>query len=110
MRFEYFLTLLKNSMFIIGNSSAGIREAPHFGVPSVDIGTRQNGRVKCDSVINIDINSQDITSGIDFAVGYNKVKFTLFGNGNSALEFHSILNNKDFWNQKTQKKFIDIKF
>ena len=74
MRFEYFLTLLKNSMFIIGNSSAGIREAPHFGVPSIDIGTRQNGRVKCDSIINIDVDSGDILSGINFAINYNKSK------------------------------------
>ena len=31
LRFEYFLTLLKNAEFIIGNSSAGVREAPYYG-------------------------------------------------------------------------------
>ena len=37
MRFEYFLTLLKNCQFIIGNSSAGVREAPFYGVPALNI-------------------------------------------------------------------------
>ncbi|MFZ0597346.1 MAG: UDP-N-acetylglucosamine 2-epimerase, partial [Flavobacterium sp.] len=41
LRFEYFLMLLKNSQFIIGNSSAGIREAPYYGIPIINIGTRQ---------------------------------------------------------------------
>jgi len=53
MRFEYFLTLLKNAKYIIGNSSAGIREAPIYGVPTIDIGTRQNGRDSGESISNI---------------------------------------------------------
>ena len=40
MRLTYFLTLLKNSDFLIGNSSAGIREAPFYGVYSINIGSR----------------------------------------------------------------------
>lgn len=44
VRFEAFLVLLKNSKFIIGNSSSLIRESPVFGVPSFNIGTRQLGR------------------------------------------------------------------
>ena len=42
LRFEYFLTLLKNADFIIGNSSAGVREAPYYGIRTIDIGSRQN--------------------------------------------------------------------
>ena len=37
MRFEYFLSALKHAKFIIGNSSAGIREAPYYGVPAIDL-------------------------------------------------------------------------
>ena len=44
MRFEYYLTMLKNSNFIIGNSSSGIIEAPFYGVPTVNLGNRQNKR------------------------------------------------------------------
>ena len=45
MRFEYFLTLLKNSSMILGNSSSGVREAPFHGIPTINIGTRQSNRV-----------------------------------------------------------------
>ena len=53
MRFEYFLITLKNSLFIIGNSSAGIKEAPFFGTQTINIGTRQNNRAKLKSIINV---------------------------------------------------------
>ena len=45
LRFEYFLTLLKHSEYIIGNSSAAIREAPFYGIPTINIGTRQNNKI-----------------------------------------------------------------
>ena len=44
IKFQYFLTLLKNAEFIIGNSSAGIRESEVYGTPTIDIGTRQKNR------------------------------------------------------------------
>ena len=53
MRFEYFLTLLKNSSFILGNSSSGVREAPYYGVPTINIGTRQINRANTKSILNI---------------------------------------------------------
>ncbi len=40
-----FLSLLKYSRVIVGNSSAGLVEAPLFGVPCVNVGTRQDGRI-----------------------------------------------------------------
>ena len=52
--FEYFLTLLEHSEFIIGNSSAGIREAPYYGIPTINIGSRQRNRAQLPSVINCD--------------------------------------------------------
>ena len=44
MRFSYFSELMKNSSAIVGNSSAGVREAPFLGLPSLDIGSRQRAR------------------------------------------------------------------
>ena len=52
IRFEYYLTLLKNSKFIIGNSSSGIIEAPYYGVTTINIGNRQLGREQAKSIIN----------------------------------------------------------
>ena len=53
LRFEYFLTLLKNAEIIVGNSSAGVREAPVYGVPSVNVGSRQKNRFRYDSIIDV---------------------------------------------------------
>ena len=44
MRFAYFSELLRNAGAMIGNSSAGVREAPFLGIPSLDVGTRQTNR------------------------------------------------------------------
>ena len=52
IRFEFYLTLLKNSNFIIGNSSSGIIEAPYYGIPTINIGSRQHNRAKLSSIIN----------------------------------------------------------
>ena len=47
-------TIIKNSNFIIGNSSSGIMEAPYYGVPTIDFGSRKKNRAKIKSVISID--------------------------------------------------------
>ncbi|NAW83286.1 UDP-N-acetylglucosamine 2-epimerase (hydrolyzing), partial [Vibrio sp. V43_P6S15P86] len=53
VRFECFLTLLKYSKIVIGNSSAGVREAPFYGIASLDIGTRQKNRATAQSITNL---------------------------------------------------------
>ncbi|MEJ8563133.1 UDP-N-acetylglucosamine 2-epimerase [Yoonia sp. GPGPB17] len=52
MRFAHFSELMKNAKAMIGNSSAGVREAPFLGLPSLDIGTRQTNRAKSPSVFS----------------------------------------------------------
>lgn len=107
MRFEYFLTLLKNARFIIGNSSAGVREAPHFGVPAINLGTRQNNRVQCNSVLNVEIEPAQIKRAIEDVKNKPRQAHTLFGNGGSDERFYAILKSPKFWNIKTQKTFVD---
>jgi len=108
MRFEYFLTLLKNSSFIIGNSSAGIREAPIYGVPTINLGTRQQGRTINEQIININEKEDLITKTIE-NIGNKKIKpVKEFGEGNSCEKFFKILSSKEVWNISPQKMFIDI--
>jgi UDP-N-acetylglucosamine 2-epimerase (hydrolysing) len=110
MRFEYFLTLLRNSKVIIGNSSAGIREAPVYGVNSVNLGTRQNNRSKNQDIFNLSNNYFKLTSILKniFSIKEkNNLKKNVleFGNGNSANNFIRILNSKEFWKTSKQKFF-----
>jgi UDP-N-acetylglucosamine 2-epimerase (hydrolysing) len=107
MRFEYFLTLLKNAQFIIGNSSAGVREAPHFGVPAINLGSRQKNRVKCDLVIDIEISPDKISYALTACSNVHRLPQRNFGTGNSANLFYNILKQKEFWTQDTQKHFVD---
>ncbi len=109
IRFEYFVELLKNSKFIIGNSSVGIHEAPVLGKPSINIGTRQNERFKYDSILDVNYNVDEIICAIEKLLGMSYFSSTnYFGNGNSAENFLTILKEDEVWLTKTQKRFIDI--
>jgi UDP-N-acetylglucosamine 2-epimerase (hydrolysing) len=109
LRFEYFLILLKYSKFIIGNSSAGIREAPHYGVPTINLGSRQNNRSLNDEIINIDFNKDTISNAINEVVkiGHYEPKH-LFGKGKSDELLLEILRTDNFWNISKQKLFNDL--
>ena len=109
LRFEYFLTLLKSATFIIGNSSAGIREAPYYGIPIINIGTRQNNRSVHSDIINVSYETEAISEALitidSFKIDtYNND----FGKGNSANLFLETLKNKTFWQINHQKQFKDI--
>ena len=56
MRFEFYLTLLENCQFIIGNSSSAIMEAPYFNIPAINIGERQINRKVYKSLENLFID------------------------------------------------------
>lgn len=110
IRFEYFLTLLKNASMIVGNSSAGIRESGIYGVPAIDIGTRQNGRYDIGKLKNIQHVPEDENAILD-AMGKTKqyaVKCHSFGQGNSTEKFLEILKQDTVWNCEKQKKFVDL--
>jgi UDP-N-acetylglucosamine 2-epimerase (hydrolysing) len=107
IRFEYFLRILKDARFVIGNSSAGVREAPHFGLPTINLGTRQNNRVTHEAVINAPLEQDAIRAAIETASRAAHMPVELFGAGNSAEMFHAILKDKAFWDRPTQKFFVD---
>ncbi len=108
MRFECFLTLLKNSDFIIGNSSAGVREAPVYGIPTINLGTRQRGRTKNKKIININEKVEDILNAIENVNNKKIDSVKEFGKGNSCEKFYKILGKKEIWNIYPQKMFVDI--
>ena len=108
IRFEYFLTLLKYASFMVGNSSAGIREAPYYGIPVVNIGTRQQNRALHRDIFNCGYDSQDILDSIALASVSVFEKEDLFGNGSSDQLFLKTLLSAEFWKVNHQKQFIDI--
>lgn len=59
-----YLSLVKHSLFVLGNSSSGIIEAPSFHVPTVNIGERQRGRLRAQSVIDCGTSAEEIAEAI----------------------------------------------
>ena len=108
VRFEYFLVLLKNSSFIVGNSSAGIREAPYYGVPTINIGSRQENRSLHAHIINVPYEKDSIFKALKFKHELIEKDHETFGVGNSSQLFLESLLDESIWALNTQKNFVDI--
>jgi len=110
LRFEYFLSLLKHSKFIVGNSSAGIREAEVYGVPAVDIGTRQMNRSKNSEIMHIEAKKKKILEAMNEIADKKVKRISHFGSiEKSGEKFYKILCEEKIWNVSLQKQFIDLK-
>ena len=106
MRFNYFSELMKNAAVMVGNSSAGVREAPFLGLPSLDVGSRQNNRGDSPSITCA--NAADNLTLINFLHNSWGKRFSpsrSFGNGNAAGQFVSTLRLFNYWHLPTQKNF-----
>lgn len=93
---ERYLNLIPHCLFMIGNSSSGILEAPYFKVPTINIGDRQDGRIRHESVIDTDYSTESIVKAIekslsnDFRMGLKDMAFK-FGDGNAAHKMVEII-------------------
>lgn len=109
MRFNHFSELMKNASCMIGNSSAGVREAPFLGLPSLDVGTRQTNRAQADSVFGCAAgDAEAIATFLDTQWGQKYTPHTGFGEGRAAMRFVEALQEEGFWSQGLQKAFHDI--
>ena len=110
VRFEYFLTMLRNAEYIFGNSSAGIREAGVYGIPAIDIGSRQHGRYRIEegsNIIHVMENVDEILDAMERSQ-YHRKTIASFGDGNSSGRFVEILSDNTIWRTNYQKHFVDI--
>ena len=108
MRFNYFSELMKNAAIFIGNSSAGVREAPFLGSPSIDIGTRQTNRAIADSVSHVSASERSrIINLIDQNWNKRFEKDSSYGSGNASYGFVNILSDDNFWKHSMQKYFAE---
>lgn len=84
-----YLSLMKYSEFVLGNSSSGIIETPVFHIPTVNIGDRQKGRLQSESIINCGSDKESIRSAIRAVMTTEhrmkcKSVVSLYGNGKAA--------------------------
>ncbi|SRR6266702_690877 len=95
---------------VIGNSSSGIIEAPACNIPTVNIGNRQSGRLKADSIIDCQENTDSIAAAIRKALSSSfrevvKQGVSLYGYGESALHIKDRLKHV---NLSSTKRFYDL--
>lgn len=103
-----YLSLLKYSNLILGNSSSGLIEAPIIGTKVINIGDRQKGRIKPKEVINIKCVEKDIVRSIKYALRKKILYKNIYPKINSSKKFTQILKSLKFENVLI-KKFIDFK-
>ncbi len=110
LRFEYFLTLLRNASAIVGNSSAGIREAPFYGVPTVDIGSRQRGRHEDKNIISVPAEFDAILNALlQVETMPHAPPQSTFGDGQSAKRFAELIDTDILFSTPIDKTFVDLK-
>lgn len=89
-----YLSAVKYSRFVLGNSSSGIIEAPSLGIPTVNIGDRQKGRLMADTVISCEPRCEDIVDAMRLADRTEHRVSTIYGDGNTSEKIVTII--KDF--------------
>ena len=98
---EYYAPLLKNASCLIGNSSSGIREAAFMGVPTVNIGSRQNGRERSENVMDVGYDREAIQSAVLRQVKHGTYPSnTVYGKGDAGSRMVEILRDFKFDIQK----------
>ena len=109
MRFNYFSELMKNAAVLVGNSSAGVREAPFLGLPSLDVGTRQNKRASGSSIQACSaVDAASIDRFLADCWTRSFPRDETFGAGEAAQLFVSTLGREGFWALSLQKSFVGL--
>lgn len=102
-----YVNLLRNSNGLIGNSSSGIHEAASFNIPVINIGTRQQGRLRPDNVIDTNHDVEEIIQAINRCQEIKNEDITFdnpYGDGKSSVRIVELLKSIDIGNEIIQKR------
>lgn len=108
-----YLSAIQFMDVVIGNSSSGLIEVPSFKKATINIGDRQQGRVKGASIIDCETNKEDIEKAIDIALSkefQEELKFSNnpYGDKNSSIKIVEVLKSIEL-NGIVKKQFYNIK-
>jgi GDP/UDP-N,N'-diacetylbacillosamine 2-epimerase (hydrolysing) len=105
-----YLSFLQISEVMIGNSSSGIIEAPSFKLPVVNIGTRQDGRLRSCNIIDISYGKEAVKAGVKKVLEDKDFKkqlescTNLYGDGNASGKIAAILSHIKIDRKLIQKR------
>jgi UDP-hydrolysing UDP-N-acetyl-D-glucosamine 2-epimerase len=112
-----YLSCLKHFSVMVGNSSSGLTEAPSFRLPVVNVGERQDGRVRAPNVIDVPCNREAIKRGISKALS-PRFKSSLRGmrnpydryrDGQSSKRIKDVLHDTEITSALLKKHFNDLR-
>lgn len=104
-----YFSLMNRVDVVIGNSSSGVLEAPSLNVPTVDIGDRQKGRERADSVFNVPPERSAITAAISQAlVRGRRPTVSPYGDGDSSRRFADAIAAVPNFRELLRKGFHDL--
>jgi UDP-N-acetylglucosamine 2-epimerase len=98
----------------VGNSSSGIKETPAFQCPTVNIGSRQQGRLRAENVIDANYNKEEIMLAVqrcfndDQFINLCRNVINPYGKGDAGKKIASILSSVDISPQKILRKEMTI--
>ena len=108
-----YLSTMKYVDAVVGNSSSGIVEAPSFHIPTINIGDRQKGRIKAQSVIDCVPDKKAIMSALNKGLSHEfkkKIanKLSPFGDGKTSIKILDVLKRYNF-DSSIKKSFYDLR-
>ena len=93
---------MNKTLCLIGNSSSGLRDGAYIGTPVVNVGTRQNKRLRSNNVIQAGNNCKEILKGINLQIKNGKYPSSdIYGDGESGIKIAKILKSINLDLQKT---------
>ncbi len=103
-----YLSALKYSKYMLGNSSSGIGEAPIIGVPTINVGNRQSGRIMAETIINVPFDADKIEKAMEKAKTASHIPTKIYGDGCTSEKIIDII--KDVLNKgiDLKKGFYDL--
>lgn len=97
-----FIALLRRASVLVGNSSAGIKECSYLGVPVVNIGTRQQGRLRGKNVADVECVKEDILRAIKRQISHGPFKsLKIYYKPGTSANIVSVLARAPLYTQKT---------
>jgi UDP-N-acetylglucosamine 2-epimerase (non-hydrolysing) len=105
---ELYLSCMAHAAAVVGNSSSGLYEAPSFGIPTVNIGHRQDGRLRATSVIDVKAEPNAILEAIRHALAQGKQQtVNPYGDGRAVERIVAVLDGIADFRTLTAKRFHD---
>ena len=102
---DEFVSLLRQSACLIGNSSAGIKECSYLGTPVVNIGGRQQGRLAAEHVLHVPYDAAQIRSAIATQIAHGRYPASaIYHRSNTSDQILKVLAEAELY---TQKRFFE---